>query len=349
MSAGGTRSPTPEAGGMIAVTGATGFLGSHICDILMQRGYRIRAAARATSDLRWLRGKPIEVATVDLADSARVRAFVTACDAVVHCAGRVSGSGEDDYQQANVVPTRTLLEAASLERAPGCFVYVSSLAAHGPAGPQAPATEDGPLQPVSAYGRSKRDAESLVHGRPWPFRVVTLRPPSLYGPRDREFLPLFKAASRGWTATLGNLQAISLVDGRDAASAAVSLMETPDTHGAYFVDDGVDEDGKEAARRRLAWGYTWDEIHYALAVVWRRRVRELTLPMPLLRAAAVVMPSRWRRSAALLSDDRLRDLGAQGWVCSAARLRRETAWRPRHDLVAGFQDTRDFFERNGWL
>ncbi len=192
-----TRPAAPAPGALVAVTGGTGFLGSHVCDLLLARGHRVRTTARASSDLRWLRGKPIEILTCDLDDPAAVDALLAGCEGVVHCAGAVAAPAEADYQRVNVGLTRALLEGCARAEGLGAFVLISSLAAAGPAGPEAPRTEDMPPAPITAYGRSKRDAEALVHGAAWPFRVISLRPPALYGPRDREFLPLFKAARRG--------------------------------------------------------------------------------------------------------------------------------------------------------
>ena len=306
MSEAAKRTPALEAGALVAVTGATGFLGSHVCDALLQRGYRVRAAARATSDLCWLRGKPIEVVTVDL-ERGRLGP---------HPGQRVPGRGPLRRRRLGArrgrrssAPTSTRLRGcstlAAAEPAVRTFVLVSSLAAHGPTGVTSPRREAQPSQPISGYGRSKRDAEALVHGRAWTFRTVTLRPPSLYGPRDRAFLPLFKAAARGWTARLGTrLQGLSLVDGRDAASAVVALLDTPTAPGAYFVDDGAGDSGKLAARRRLPWGYLWLEINYALSVVWRRRVREITLPLATLRLAGSLARATGRPVPSLLTVDR---------------------------------------------
>ncbi len=333
--------PAAVAPPLGALTGATGFLGSHLADQLLGKGWRVRASVRPTSDRRWLRGKPIETLVLPLApadtdaDPALDR-FLACADAVVHCAGVVRAAREDGYRHGNVETTRRLLVAAARQGSCRTFLLVSSLAAAGPAPAAEPRHEDGPCQPISPYGRSKLAAEQLLAGFASRFRTVILRPPALYGPRDRAFLPLFRLAQAGWTVRLGRtLRELSLVDGRDAAAAAVALLETEAATGPFFVDDGR--------------CHTWPDLAAAFAAVCRRRIRTLTVPLGLLRAGAGLLGPRLASRTSLLHPGRLADLAVPGWVCSGERLRRETGFRAGRDLRRGFAETLDFYHRNGWL
>lgn len=333
----------------VAVTGATGFLGSHICDLLVAAGHRVRAAHRPSSNLRWLQDGPVRPVLVDLADPESLDAFLDGCHAVVHGAGVVMADPVT-YERVNVAGTRLILEAAARTPAIESFVFVSSLAAGGPAGLDAPRDETMPDQPLSDYGRSKRTAEGLLFGGKWPFRTASLRPPSLYGPRDRSFLPLLRAAARGWTVRVGNrLQGLSLVHGRDAAAAAVTLLVAPNATGIYYLDDGSGPDQPRAANRRYAWGYDWDEVREALGGLFERRVRSLAVPLWLVNLAGVMAPAKVRESSVVFHRDRRRDLAVSGWVCAAGKLRRDTGWQPQRDLASGLRDTLDFYRRRGWL
>lgn len=335
-------------GGTIALTGATGFLGSHIADALLAAGYGVRAGVRPTSNRRWLEGKSLKAVTIDLRDDAACDRFLAGTAGLVHCAGVVVADDEAAYRAGNLHPTETLLRAA--ERTWGddpaaTVVFVSSLAAHGPATLSAPAREDQPPHPISAYGRSKRAAEQAVERAPGGFRRTILRPPSLYGPRDREFLPLYRAALHGWTLRLGgNLDGVSLVDGRDAAAAAVALLTTPNARGTYFVSD-----------RNV--GYDWDAIRSALARAAGRRLRRLDVPLGMVKAAAAVA-GLWRgvlgnavRSGGgpMLNADRMRDLSAPGWVCDGSRLTRDTGFVPARDAANGFAEAMAHARQIGWL
>ena len=320
---------TPTAGSVIALTGATGFLGSHIADVLLAAGYRVRASVRAGSNRRWVEGKELDLREVDLAAAGECADFLAGTAGVIHCAGVVSAAEEAVYQHANVATTEALLNAAAgaWPAGQGVFVLISSLAAHGPAGLCAPAREENPCRPITAYGRSKVAAETLLGDREWPFRTAILRPPSLYGPRDSEFIPLFKAARLGITARIGRtMSGLSMVHGRDAARAAVRLLETPAAHGAYFVDDGHA-------------GYDWSALAGALEQTMGRKVWLLTIPLGLLKFAARLASAEAAARSPILNPDRLRDLETPGWVCDGGRLVRDTGFVADFDLASGFADT----------
>jgi nucleoside-diphosphate-sugar epimerase len=337
-----------SAGRLAAVTGANGFLGSHVCDVLAERGWRARAGHRAGSDVRWLAGGAATPVIMDLQDAASLDALFDGCDGVVHCAGALVAD-EDVYRRVNVNGTRAVAEAAA-RAGVRRLVYVSSLAAGGPAGPDAPRNESHPDQPISGYGRSKLAAEHVLRDGAWPFETLCLRPPALYGPRDREFLPMFRAARLGWTARFGTrLNGLSMVHGRDAATAAVTLLEHPAATGVYYVDDGPGHVGPTDPGRLCTSGYRWNELRRTLAAIFQRQVRELLVPLAGLRLAGMMLSAHRRRTSTLLNPDRVDDLDTDGWVCDASRLRRDTGWQPEFDLVTGLRDTVTFMRLQGWL
>ena len=328
--------------GTVALTGASGFLGSHIADLLLARGYGVRAAVRATSNLRWLAGKPLETVETDLHDVGSCARLLAGTRALVHCAGVVAAPDEAAYRRGNVDTTRALLAAAARTWAepvpspPPTFLLVSSLAAHGPASPERPARETEPGAPISAYGRSKREAEGLLATAPGLFRRVVLRPPALYGPRDREFLPLLRMACAGWSVALGHtLRGLSLVDGRDAAAAAVALLETDAAEGIFFVDDG-------------ACGYDFPAIARALAEAAGREVRLVRLPLgPVRLLSRLLRGTALGRSPALVPS-RIQDLEQVGWVCDGARLQAATGFSAVRRAAQGFRETIAFNREIGW-
>jgi len=324
---------------LIALTGGTGFLGSHIAEALLNEGHNVRIAVRTTSDLQWLAFHPYEIVVVDLSNQQECEDFLRGASDVIHCAGVVSGPDEATYRRGNVETTERLLKAAQVvwqDESDHTFAFISSLAAHGPATLANPATEDSPCHPITAYGRSKLAAEERVTAAAGAFRRIILRPPSLYGPRDREFLPLLKTARKGWTARLGRkISGLSLVDGRDAAAAMIALLRTPEAQGIYFV---ADQQG----------GYDWDQIQQALAKAVRRKVRRITIPLVWLKLAARI--NEWLGSPLLiLSPDRFLDLNSPGWVCDGSRLTRDTGYVAARDAATGFAETIRFYRGQGWL
>jgi nucleoside-diphosphate-sugar epimerase len=336
---------------LVALTGATGFLGSHIADVLLQAGWRVRAAVRPSSDLRWLRSKPVEIVTASLADPDDARRLVAGSDAVIHCAGVVKAPDDNAYRAGNVATTERLLQAAAESGSPHTFVLISSLAAAGPAPIDAPRTEADPCTPLGAYGRSKRAAEQLLEDGAWPLRTVVLRPPALYGPRDHAFLPLLRAAQAGWALRLGSrMTGLSLVQGRDAAGAAVALLTSRNARGTYFVDDGSAPPNLAApAPRRHACGYELAELTEVLAALLRRRIRTVAIPVGLLQTASRLAGSYLSARSPILNRDRIVDLTAPGWVCCGDKLQRDTGFTCSFGLYAGMQDTLASYRQNGWL
>jgi len=340
-----------ESRPLVALTGATGFLGSHIADLLLLGQWRVRATIRPSSDLRWLRGKPIETVTASLTDPDDVRQFVAGCDAVIHCAGVVRAPDDAAYRAGNVETTRLLLHQAAASGTTDTFILISSLTAAGPAPVDAPRREDSPCAPLSAYGRSKLAAEQLLGDQEWPFRTAVLRPPALYGPRDHAFLPLIRGAQAGWSARLGNrMTGLSLVHAQDAANAAIALLATQTAAGVYFVDDGSAPPNPAAPEpRRHDGGYELEELTAVLASLLRRRIRTVPVPLGLLRTLSRLIGRRLGARVPILGADRIADLSAPGWVCCGDKLCRETGFESRFGLDAGLLDTLSFYRQNGWL
>jgi nucleoside-diphosphate-sugar epimerase len=326
------------AGKLVVLTGATGFLGSHLAEALLGDGWRVRASCRAGSDRQWLTDRPIEWRVSDLNSTEDCRTLLQGAHTVIHCAGVVSALLESDYQRGNVDTTANLIKGAAFTLpGDGAFILVSSLAAHGPAGLDRPAVESDPCRPITAYGRSKLAAEELVVGQAWPFRTAAVRPPALCGPRDRAFVPLVHYAYRGWTARFGRrMTGLSLLDGRDAAAAVAAVANTPTAHGVYFAEDG----------RK---GYSWDDLNAALARAVERPVRSVTVPLRVLRLAGR-LSGGWRPGRpSVLGPDRLLDLDTDGWVCDGSLLTAATGFVATRDAATSFTDAVLFYRKAGWL
>ncbi|HVN74690.1 MAG TPA: NAD-dependent epimerase/dehydratase family protein [Thermoanaerobaculaceae bacterium] len=179
----------------LAVTGATGFIGSHLVDSLLAGGVQPRLLVRDPARLRERPRSSAVIVRGGLDDAPAIRELVAGCATVVHLAGLVRAESGERFDRVNRLGTRSVVEALR-DAAPGArLVHVSSLAAAGPSpDPAGRAPEDEP-GPVSAYGRSKLagELEARAHPGPW----VVLRPPAVYGPRDIDVLQFFKLAARG--------------------------------------------------------------------------------------------------------------------------------------------------------
>src|ERR1700722_12501724 len=182
----------------VLVTGASGFLGSHVADQLTRGGHDVRALVRKSSKRDFLeRLDRIEFAYGSVEDAAKVADAVKGVDAIIHSAGLVKARSPEEFHRTNVDGTRNLIEAAKVH-APKLrrFVLVSSLAAAGPSLDGVPLDRDG-AGPVTHYGRSKLEAERVVLAAKDSLPVTILRPGAIYGPRDQEILVFFKSVKSG--------------------------------------------------------------------------------------------------------------------------------------------------------
>lgn len=179
----------------VAVTGASGFVGTHLAEALVRGGLRPRVLLRDAGRLAGALHGAVDVVRGDLADAAALRALLHGAGTVLHLAGQVRAPGAADFDRANRVGTERLVQARA-ESSPGSLlVYVSSLAAAGPSADPGGKGPEEPAEPISAYGRSKLAGERAVAGADGPWVIV--RPPAIYGPRDIDVLQFFRLAARG--------------------------------------------------------------------------------------------------------------------------------------------------------
>ena len=313
----------------VLVTGATGFVGSHVAEAFVEAGYDVRVGARATSDLRWISSLDTERVPLDLRgkpeDLSRALRDV---DVVVHAAGITRARRMEDYHEVNAAGTKRLADAA-LEAGVRRIVLISSLAARGP---------DGRGHPESAYGRSKLEAEEHLRSLKDRIEVVTLRPAAVYGPRETDLLPLFRMARAGWLPIPPDADPLQPVYAEDAARAALAAATLePADFGPFPV----------AENRR----YGWPDVIAGLERALGRPVRAVRLP-----AAAFVLGGRAAELAArpfsavpLFDERRGRDLALNAWTCDVSGTESALGWRAEVPLMEGLERTARWYRQAGWL
>jgi nucleoside-diphosphate-sugar epimerase len=317
------------------VTGGTGFVGSHLVDELLDAGYRVRCVVRATSDLRWLEGKPVELVEADLAEGD-LEAVVAGVDVTFHVAGLTRGSAAT-LERANVVATRRLVEALVVTGDRHRLVFCSSGAAAGPAALHRPRVLEDEPAPTSDYGRSKLAAETILFEAGERLRTTILRPLAVYGPRDQDTLPVFRMAARGIALIPGlRRRRIQLVHGRDMASALRLAAETPQAVGRTFF----------VGHPELP---LWPEVIAALREAMGRRVLALPLPSPAVLAAGVVSGLFAGGRPGQLDLRRARDMVERAWTADVSETVRVLRWSPVYDVRFGFRHTVRWYLEKGWL
>lgn len=320
------------------VTGATGFVGSHLVDRLVAEGVQVVCLVRTTSDPAWIAGTGAEIRRANWDDETVLADAMGGADVVVHAAGLTRGRTAGEYMAANAGVTARLVAAAT-RAGVGRFVYISSLAAVGPNPTEIPMTESDLARPVDHYGRSKLAGEAVVLAAGGPMAVTIVRPPAVYGPRDRNFLPLFRTARR-WgvvPAIGGRDKLVSFVYAADLAEGIYRAGVAPAAAGqTYFIGSGTHSMGDVAAAMAQALG---------------RPLRIVRVPKPLALLAGEFGQLAWALTgrSRILSRRKIRDLLQPRWTCTWEKARRDLAYQPAFDLPAGMKQTADWYIREGWL
>jgi dihydroflavonol-4-reductase len=318
--------------GRVLVTGATGFVGSHLARALTEAGHELRCGLRPTSDTRWIDDLEFERVRMDLANQGNLVEAVRDVDLVVHAAGLTRSERAGDYHAVNAEGTRKLAAAAA-ETGVRRFVLISSLAARGPDASAGPGED----HPASDYGESKLEAEAYLRGFTGSMEAVVLRPAAVYGPRDTDFLPLFRMAGAGWLVVPSSPGLLQPVYVEDVARAVLAASGRDVGFGPFPV----------AGDR----SYTWKDVSAALQKALARPVRSFRLPAAafLLAGGAAERTAQLRGRAPLFDERRARDLTINSWTCDVSATQEALGWQPKVQLPEGLQRTARWYARAGWL
>lgn len=320
----------------VLITGATGFVGSHVTDAMLEAGYRVRCLVRASSSRVWLTNKPVEIIEGDLCGGI-LRPAVEGVDTIIHCAGATRGRRATLYR-VNRDGTCALLEACSHSGRSIRFVHCSSLAAAGPAAAGRPVDTDDPPQPTSDYGRSKLAAEKEVLDSRHRLEVVVLRPSAVYGPRDRDVLPVVRMVQRGLVLVPGlRRRDVQVVHVKDLALAFRKAVEQREAAGkTYFV-----------AHPEVI---CWSQIVGAIGEALGKRPRTLHVPAPLLRLWGTMIDLSGNAARSdQLDGRRLKDVAERAWTCRVEKTITELDWSPEYDVARGMNDVASWYRGQGWL
>jgi len=335
----------------ILVTGANGFIGSHVVDQLLARGDAVRCLVRATSARTWLADRDVELTEGDLAQPDTLASAVADCDCVIHLAGRTRALSYNEFVQANSIGVRNMVRAAAAQTTPPVVVMVSSLAAAGPAENGHPRVESDEPRPVSNYGRSKlageREAQALAGQVP----ISIVRPPIVIGPRDRATLNLFRPIKRFRVHVVPGFRQrrFSLIHTADLADALLRVADRGARLPAIATADNVGQGIYYAAADEQP---TYRELGRLLGCALDRPYAvRLHLPEPVVWTVGGIsdLAGRLVRRPAALSIDKVREALAGDWICSDNRLRRDLAFAPAKTLPEWIQETVRWYREAGWL
>ncbi len=316
------------------VTGATGFIGSHLCEELLKRGYRVTCLSRTSSNLKWIENLEIRLINGDCTDKGSLTSAVESADFIFHLAGLTKSTREEDFFCVNEKGTKNLIEVVAaknprLKR----FVFMSSLAAIGPGLDGFPVCEDSEPAPVSSYGKSKLAAEKVLMKYKDSIPITILRPPAVYGPRDKDWLVMFKMIKKGIFFDLGKCY-YSMLYVDDLIQGIIVCAENEKAAGeVYFLSDSETYSGEEIAA----------EIASAL------NVRAVPLKVPKFVIPLIARIGEKIDKRGIINRDRIKDFSHSYWVCDPRKVINEIGFVPKVGLKEGIKWTADWYRIHRWL
>jgi nucleoside-diphosphate-sugar epimerase len=331
---------SPSHPRQVFLTGANGFVGSHIARACLAAGHSLRALIRPTADRSRLDGLPIEWVVGDLDDQKALHRGADGVDWVIHNAGLVRAPNLAGYLHANTVGTQNLIDAAQ-EAAPRLsrFVYVSSQAAGGPSVAGRPRTESDAPDPVTPYGKSKLEGERVVMSRASRLPVVSIRPPAVYGPEDTAVLAFFQTVDWHIKPVFGpQPQFLSIVYVEDLVRGILLACEHPGAVGEVFY---IAED------RAYELAELCELIRQGVDT-WAIRIK---FPKPLLMTIAwsCDMIGKTFRFTPRLNRNKARDFLQRDWRISTEKAQRLIGYRSSVPFAEGARLTTQWYRKKGWL
>ncbi len=324
----------------VLVTGASGFIGSHLVERLLHENHSVRCLVRKTSNLTWLKNLAIPYVEGDLFDGLALKKAVEGVHYVYHSAGLTKAKTEKEFFRANVTGTTNLLNAVithnpDIKR----FLHVSSQTAAGPSPNITPISEMTSPSPITTYGRSKLKAEEECLKSASSIPITICRPPAVYGPRDKDIFEFFKTMNGGLQPMVGwNDKYVSLIHAKDLVRGFVLAAQSPSAAGqVYFITS------KEI--------YDWKRIGEVTRAILKKRALRLRIPpagVYVIAAFAEAMAA-FSAKPALINFEKARDMVQDYWTCDGSKAKRDFGFEQEISLEEGIRETVEWYRNEGWM
>lgn len=322
------------------VTGASGFVGSHLVDKLLSLNHKVRIISRKESKLKWFDSSKVEVISCDYDNVESLTEAVKDVDYIFHVAGVIKSKTKEGYYKGNVDATRNLLLAVEkvnpdLKR----FLFVSSQAAAGPSPKGLAKTEEMECNPVTTYGRSKLMAELEVKKFAGKIPITIVRPSAVYGPRDPEILMFFQTLKKGIQPMVGFKEKyVSLVHVFDLIDGILL---------AAFSDNSINQTYFISSEK----GYGWEEIGNISSRILGKKLIKIKIPHFAVYSLAAISQflSYFSKDATILNLEKAREMVQESWVCSIEKAKKELGYTQKISIEEGIKNTIDWYIENKWL
>ncbi|MCC6865298.1 MAG: NAD-dependent epimerase/dehydratase family protein [Ignavibacteria bacterium] len=324
----------------VFITGGTGFIGSHLIDELLKKNYEIKALVRKKSNTKWLKGKPVEYIEGDLFTEDVLKKAISNVEYIYHVGGVTFAKKKEEFYRGNVDVTKSLLEACvKYNEGIKKFIHISSQAAVGPSFDGKPIDETRAYHPLTAYGKSKVEAEKLVKSFFDKLNCTIVRPPAVYGPRDYAIYEYFKSMSRGLQPLIG------------FDNKLVSLIHVKDLVGGFILAGEADIANSNIYFISSEQFYNWRDIGDLTKKLLGRKTVKVVIPHFAVKTTAFFSQvfGFFSPKPVVLNIEKSRELTQRYWICSIEKAKRELGFKESLTLEEGFRDTINWYRKEGWI
>lgn len=322
------------------VTGATGFVGSHLVDHLLEKGYTVKCLTRKTSNLRWLEGKNVELCEGSLSDKESLKKAIQGCNYIFHVAGVLFGKTEQEFIQGNLSGTKNLVEAC-LESGQNFnrFLYVTSLLAAGASETETALTEEDECRPFSWYGKSKFESEKYIKTQMSKLPITIIRPGGVYGPRDYAMFEAFKASKSGFNMILGEKGKLgSVIHVTDLVIGITQAAESEKAKSEIYYLANTKHMRQE-------------EFGELIIKAMGKKPKNIVLPYFIASIFANLSEffAQFSKKPAVLNRQKLMELSKRYLICSNQKASADFEFNDNILLEDGVASTLKWYKENNWL
>lgn len=324
----------------ILITGGNSFVGSHLAYTLKNKGITPVCLVRKTSDIKHLKECNADICCAELSNKADLDKALEGIDAVYHIAAAKRAKTRQEYFDINQICTRNLLEACVNSKSIKRFVYVSSIAVTGPSPDGYPMTEETPCKPITYYGESKLAGEKEVQKFMDKLPAVIVRPPAIYGPRDKDIFIFFQIIKKAGIKPVftGGKKFFNLAYVEDIVKGLLLVIEKEEAIGKTYIlcDDNH---------------YTWEHVEDTIADVLKIKAKRILIPQFIMFFLGYLNDgiSFITNKPAALNRQKAKELLSKNWLCNPHKIKKELGFTGSFSLKEGVQKTYEWYKDNNWL
>ena len=319
------------------LTGGTGFIGSHLAELLLDKSAEIFALVRDPHNLKWLKGLNLHLLEGDLLS---IPSLPSDIDYVFHVAGLTNSSDVADYYTVNQQGTASLFKSLHDQKIlPKKIICLSSLAAVGPSFDRKPVQESDVPHPITPYGKSKLmgEAEALKFKEAYP--LVILRAPAVFGPRDKDFLQYFKWIKRGALPAIGSKQRY------------MSLCYVKDLIRAFYLCSQKDLESGEIFNIGDQNPCSYDEFGELAGQAMGKKLKKVKIPISIGYLVALIadIAGRINKKPSILNLGKFKQMRQRSWIADMKKAKEKLSFQPQYSLQDAIQETLNWYLKHNWL